>query len=420
MEKFKMLPLSEIAELVIDYRGKTPKKLGGDWSVQGYRAISAKNVKTRQIVQSDSIRYLDESLYRKWMKRGDILITSEAPFGQLFYWDSDEKIVLSQRLFALRCKKEFYSPYIFHYMTSDAFQSDMECRATGTTVTGLRQPELLKCRISVPSFEKQKIIADTLSTIDAKIENNKRINHHLELMAQAIFKSWFIDYENSTDFVETEIGMIPSSWKVVSLSEIAEISNGYSYKGRELKESSTAMATIKNFDRNGGFKSNGFKELVPSDKIKPTHFVSINEILIAHTDLTQNADIIGNSEILLNDFGYDAIVASMDLVKINSKISGISNYTLLLMTKNELFKQYCLGFVNGTTVLHLSKKAVPNYKLAIPSSEKIFKEFNSLVEPLFERMKVVIKETESLISLRDSLLPKLMSGEIKVCDYAAK
>lgn len=235
-------------------------------------------------------------------------------------------------------------------------------------------------------------------------------------MAQAIFKSWFIDYENSTDFVETEIGMIPSSWKVVSFSEIAEISNGYSYKGKELKESSTAMATIKNFDRNGGFKSNGFKELVPSDKIKPTHFVSINEILIAHTDLTQNADIIGNSEILLNDFGYDAIVASMDLVKINSKISGISNYTLLLMTKNELFKQYCLGFVNGTTVLHLSKKAVPNYKLAIPSSEKIFKEFNSLVEPLFERMKVVIKETESLISLRDSLLPKLMSGEIKVCD----
>lgn len=116
MNNVKIIPLSEIVTAVIDYRGKTPKKLGSAWTDKGYRALSAKNVKTRQIVNEQSIRYVDENLYRKWMKeeiqRGDILITSEAPFGQIFYWDSEEKIVLSQRLFAIRCKNEFYEIYI--------------------------------------------------------------------------------------------------------------------------------------------------------------------------------------------------------------------------------------------------------------------------------------------------------------------
>ena len=86
---WKELALGDITELVIDYRGKTPKKLGGDWSETGYKALSAKNIKTGRIVQPDTIRYVDEEMYRKWMKeevqRGDILITSEAPFGQILF-----------------------------------------------------------------------------------------------------------------------------------------------------------------------------------------------------------------------------------------------------------------------------------------------------------------------------------------------
>ena len=98
MREWREVRLGDIIDLVIDYRGKTPKKLGGDWSSSGYRALSAKNIKTGQIVQKESIRYVDESLYKRWMqeevKRGKILITSEAPFGQIYLWDSDEKIVL--------------------------------------------------------------------------------------------------------------------------------------------------------------------------------------------------------------------------------------------------------------------------------------------------------------------------------------
>lgn len=175
--------IGDVVELVIDYRGKTPKKLGGDWVDSGYRALSAKNIKTGNIVQEESIRFVDESLYHKWMKdeivRGDIIVTSEAPFGQIYYWDSDEKIVLSQRLFAIRIKKEFDAKYIYHYMTTDAFYAEMDARATGTTVVGLRQPELMKCKIWCPNIETQKQIASLLSSIEDKKNINTLINKNL-------------------------------------------------------------------------------------------------------------------------------------------------------------------------------------------------------------------------------------------------
>ena len=183
MSEFREYSLGEITELVIDYRGKTPLKLGSDWSASGYRALSAKNIKTGRIVQTDSIRFVDEALYKKWMKdevrKGDILITSEAPFGQILFWNSDEKIVLSQRIFAVRIKDSYDPKFVYYCMITNGFQSELEARATGTTVTGLRQPELLKCRLRIPDFPTQQCIASILSSLDDKIEVNSKINDNL-------------------------------------------------------------------------------------------------------------------------------------------------------------------------------------------------------------------------------------------------
>lgn len=180
---WKEKTLNEIIEKVIDYRGKTPKKLGGDWCDSGYRVLSAKNIKTGNIVQKESIRYVDRNLYNKWMKeevqKGDIFITSEAPFGQVLYWDNDEKIVLGQRIFGIRIKEAYSSKFMYYYMISDKFQSELESRATGTTVIGLRQPELLKCKVRFPNYNEQQSIAKILSDIDDKIAINNKINDNL-------------------------------------------------------------------------------------------------------------------------------------------------------------------------------------------------------------------------------------------------
>lgn len=183
--KYNVSPLGDAIELVIDHRGLTPKKLGGDWSNYGYRALSAKNIKTGKIVQKETIRYVNPQMYKRWMpeevERNDIFVTSEAPFGEIYLWDSDEKIVLSQRIFGLRLKKSFDPVYMFYYMCTNAFQGELSARASGTTVTGLRQPELLKCLIRYPDLSTQKRIGDILRSIDKKIQTNNEINDNLSI-----------------------------------------------------------------------------------------------------------------------------------------------------------------------------------------------------------------------------------------------
>lgn len=228
--KVDFLPLGQLISLVIDYRGKTPHKLGGEWSSSGYRALSALNVKTRRLIAEDKVRFVDEDLYKKWMKeevqQGDILITSEAPFGQVLQWNSNEKIVLSQRLYALRVKPEYCSSYIYQYMASDFFYGELKARATGSTVEGLRQPALLKCKIAMPPLSVQRRIASILSAYDNLIENNTRRIRLLEQMAENIYKEWFVRFRfpghENEQFENSKLGKLPASFKVVTMNDVFE------------------------------------------------------------------------------------------------------------------------------------------------------------------------------------------------------
>ena len=198
------------------------------------------------------------------------------------------------------------------------------------------------------------------------------------------------------------------------MEELVDRVGGYSYKGNELQESTTAMATIKNFERNGGFKINGFKEIVPSSKAKHEQFLKKFDVIIAHTDLTQNADIIGNPALILHFGKYDRLIMSMDLVKVKSKSDYITYGLLYCFFSDARFKSHALGYVNGTTVLHLSKKAIPDYKLALPNDLSILAKFGKTFDSIFAKEAEMMEETDRLASLRDTLLPKLMSGEFKV------
>ena len=177
--------LSECVLSVIDHRGLTPKKLGGKWaSSGGYRAISAKNIKNGCLVQQETMNLVDEEMYRRWMPeevdRGDIFITSEAPFGEVLYWDSDEKPVLSQRVFGLKVDPLVCNArYLYYWMRTPQFQGELRGRSTGTTVIGLRQTELLKCEVEIPPLNTQRAISSVLSTIDKKIAVNAKLNGYL-------------------------------------------------------------------------------------------------------------------------------------------------------------------------------------------------------------------------------------------------
>lgn len=227
---------------------------------------------------------------------------------------------------------------------------------------------------------------------------------------ETLCKAWLSDYEPFG-------GECPGDWVITPLGEIAEFISGYSYKGNELvEESNKAMATIKNFERKGGFKLDGYKQIEPSDKLKEAQHVELFDTLVAHTDLTQNADVIGNAELVLSKSGFEDIVFSMDLVKVLPKNGAVSHFLLAALLHSNSFKQHCLGYVNGTTVLHLSKKALPDYELPLPKDMSVLKPLDELLEALYKQLASNIESNIRLGKLRDSLLPKLMSGELDVSD----
>lgn len=209
-------------------------------------------------------------------------------------------------------------------------------------------------------------------------------------------------------------GECPDDWVLTPLSKFARFVSGYAYKGSELQESSIAMATIKNFDRKGGFKIDGYKEIIPSNKLKPEHHANLFETLVAHTDLTQNAEVIGNAEPILSFSGYDDIVFSMDVVKVIPKDTKVSKFLIAAILQTQQFKSHCLGYINGTTVLHLSKKALPEYSLMLPTDFSVLKPLDEVVTSMYKQMSLKLDENIHLSQLRDSILPKLMNGEIDI------
>lgn len=296
--------------------------------------------------------------------------------------------------------------FLYYFLISNSGQDAIKQGTVGAVQAKLPIKNIQTIQILLPPLDVQKKIAGVLGALDDKIELNNRINNNLEQQAQALFKSWFVDFEPFG-------GTMPDDWKEINLSDIAIFVGGYSYKGSELQISSTAMATIKNFGRQGGFKLDGFKEILPSSKLKETQKADLFDILVAHTDLTQNADVIGNAEMLLSKAGYLDVIISMDVVKVMPQ-KGISKFLLAALLKDNRFKQHCLGYINGTTVLHLSKKALPEFTFAFPNSVDTVNELTQTLECLYKKLASNIAENTRLVQLRDILLPKLMSGEIDV------
>ena len=284
---------------------------------------------------------------------------------------------------------------------------DINGMDSGSAIPSTDRYQIYSIEVEVPPLEKQRKIVAVLDCIDRKININQKVNDNLLEQIRTLCTAWLSDYKPFD-------GAVPSDWVETPLSDIAEFVSGYSYKGSELTDSTIAMATIKNFDRKGGFKLDGYKEIIPSSKLKESQHAELFDTLVAHTDLTQNAEVIGNAEPVMSKSGYDDIIFSMDLVKVLPKKENVSKFLLAAILQDKKFKAHCLGYVNGTTVLHLSKKALPEYKLFLPSDLSKLRPLDEIVTTLYKQISSNISENTYLEELRVALLPKLMSGELDV------
>ncbi len=417
--------LSEALDKIIDYRGKTPKKLGGKWSNEGYRALSALNVKSSGLEKLDQIKFVDSTLYKKWMtdevRRGDILLTSEAPAGQVYYWDSNEKIVLSQRLFALRVNEKFDAKYLSYYLKSSTGQKAILDKISGSTVSGISAKMFDYIPVIKPELPVQKSIGNVLSVLDSKIEVNNKINAELEAMANLVYNYWFIQF----DFPDKEGNPykssggkmvwheelkreIPQGWDVKELGEEIEVQRGLSYTSNEIKDRGIPMINLNSFNLNGTYKHDGVKPY--SGKYTTKNIANPGDLLIAATDVTRNADIIGKA-ILVPDYYDDDLVFSMDIAKIMS--INIPASFLMQLFNSKHYHNYIKWYATGTLVLHLNLDGVKRYKTEIPPVS-LLERFDTLYTEIGNRIYKTAEENQKIAELRDWLLPLLMNGQVTI------
>ena len=172
-----LFTLGDVLDTIIDRRGLTPTKLGSEWSNEGIITLSAKSVKNHELVNLDIANHVDNDLYNRWMPQKlqsqDILMTSEAPLGEFYYLADFSTYCLSQRLFAMRANKTIIEPTVLYFQLTDSIgKHQIDIRKTGTTVTGIRQSELIQVPIIVPPMNIQKEFARFCNPIMITIEKN--------------------------------------------------------------------------------------------------------------------------------------------------------------------------------------------------------------------------------------------------------
>ncbi len=409
-EGWEVNTIEESVETLIDYRGKTPKKVKF-----GIPLITAKIVKDGRIHEPEEFISSDD--YDNWMRRGmpkpgDVVITTEAPLGEVAQLDG-RKVALAQRLITLRGKTGYLdSTYLRFALQSPFVQGEIRRRESGTTVTGIKQSELRKALLPIPPFPEQCAIAKILSDLDAKIDLNRRMNETLEQMARAIFKQWFVDFEFPGHEKAKFIDDLPEGWREGCFGDILTVSIGGDWGEDSKFEGAVQSVSLRGTDL-GSLKSTGYAINAPirwirKDKLDK-RIINNRNILIGGSGLGPIGKTIYCSE-YLNGL-YDFPVTYSNFCKcLTAEMPALALFAEIVMD-NMYLSDEMNRFYTGTSIPNLDVKSLMKYPIIIPSTDVVQK-FYDIARQKF--IKLFDKENILLAQIRDSLLPKLFSGEIRV------
>ena len=354
--------------------------------------------------------------------KGDLLLSIVGTVGLVSLVNDElDKASLTENCVKIIPQKDIIdNEFLYYFLKSNIGQEEIFRKIVGAVQPKLPIYNINDIGLNIPDLPTQTTITEILSSLDNKIELNNKINQELENLAQTLFKQWFIDYEfpnengvpyksSGGEMVESELGEIPKGWKIQSLGGIAELVRGISYRKHELvsKEEGVPFVSLKCFALDGTFRQDGLKYF--NGKFKDSHVIQADDILVAVTDLTQDRLVIGLPIVWQND---DIALPSLDVCIIRPQEKIIKDF-LLYEFKTHRYKSRIIEFANGSTVLHLSIKGLETYKIGIPSIDLLSK-WGEIVKPILKSVGDNVKENQQLIILRDTLLPKLISGELEV------
>lgn len=347
-----------------------------DW---GFCAVEAKNYSKFQL------------------KKGDIIVArTGATIGVNKLIKKDLESVFNNGLIRIRINSDkIDGRYLYYNMQGNSYKGHIQAISGGTsTQPNMKMNALLDFKINLPSLTEQKAIACTLSCIDDKIELNNRMNKNYEEMAQAIFKNWFVDFEpfQEGEFENSELGMIPKGWKAVELGDISKFSKGKKPKKLMETRSSDSLAQYLTIDAlNGGISI----------------FADVEKMVLANTyDVLMVMDGASSGAV---HFGLNGVVGStIAKLDVNNELVKEVVYQYLKANESEIKSHN-----TGSAIPHTDKGYVSRCKIAIPQDE----ELREISKSLKELRGMIVEnrlQSKRLMDIRDSLLPKLMSGEIRI------
>ncbi len=429
------VPFRELLCNIVDNRGKTCPT-----SPAGLPLIATNCVRNEHLYPAyETERCVDNETYTTWFrghpKPGDLLFVTKGSPGRTCMVPDPVDFCIAQDMVAIRADAtKVYPRFLFALLRSRQVQEQIDQLHVGTMIPHFKKGDFDKLQLGIPVRHTQEFVGDLYFNLSAKIELNRRMNGTLEATARAIFKSWFVDFDPvrakaagqpppglkpelaalfPDAFEDSELGEIPKGWRVVGLGEVVDVVKGRSYTSAELQPSQTALVTLKSFARGGGYREDGLKPY--TGKFKPDQVIEPGEVVIACTDVTQAAEVIGRTAIVRGSPEHPRLVASLDTMILRPRNPEITRAFLYFLGRTDSFVSHTYAHTTGTTVLHLAKNAVPSYEFALPSAD-LMAAFDHKAGVAIEQLALLEYESRTLAALRDTLLPKLISGELRVPD----
>lgn len=363
-------------------------------------------------LKEDSFNYVTEhkaeELKNSLAYRGDIVVTHRGTLGQIVYIPSDsrfDKYLISQSQFLLRVDSDkadsrfityfFHSVYGQYLLLSNASQVGVPALARPTST-------FKSLEIPLPPLRIQKKIADFLCLLDKKVQLNAQINRNLEQQAQVIFKSWFVDFEPFRDekFVDSELGPIPEGWRIVPLDEIADFLNGLPMQKYRPATDRLGLPVLKIKELREQFCSADSERCL--EDIKQEYVVEDGDVVFSWS-----------GSLLIDIWTGGRCGLNQHLFKVTS--TQHEKWFYYLWTCHHLANFIAIAADKATTMGHIQRGHIHAALTLVPSKQE-YEELSAILSPIIDKMIHSRLESRRLSTLRDTLLPKLMSGEIDVSE----
>lgn len=436
--KWNRISLAEAGVLLVDCDHRTPPN-----AHYGYPYIAIPQLRDGRLDLA-GVRLISEEHYRDWTRKAkpeyhDVILSRRCNPGETAFVPAGLECALGQNLVLLRATptSEVVPEFLRWWVRGPAWWEQVGSHINvGAVFNSLKCADIPRFTLTLPPRPAQRAIAQLLEALDRKIELNRQMNATLDAMARSLFKSWFVDFDPvrakmagrapfgmdaataaamPATMEESELGVFPTEWRVIPLGDLFDLDKGVSYKGDFLRDDGVPMVNLGCFRGDGVFAVEKLKGYTGENRDR--HWVRVGDLVIANTDMTQNRVILGSPALVPSVPGFDRVLFSHHVFAARfreAQVSHLATFAFHTLLQPE-FRQRAAGFAIGTTVLALPKDAILALKVGLPPMPLI-RAFHEVAKPLRERAMHNEQESRTLAELRDLLLPKLLSGELRIRD----